>query len=599
MSHKLIAYGVSDFEDINAKNDLYVDKTMYISEIEKVPFIFLLRPRRFGKSLFLSMLKYYYDMNKKDDFDRLFHDTWIQENPTDKRATYMVLSFSFAGLDSQKGKILASFNERCNYEILNFLNRYKKELTQQLIDIVNSKNEPYQKIIALSKELKELNYELFIFIDEYDNFANVILSESRIEEYVNLTHSDGYLRTFFAALKEATAGALTRLFITGVSPITMDDVTSGMNIGKNISDYPVINEAFGLTKNEIEKVLDFYIAEGSFYPKDKELTLQLMKEYYNNYKFAKNAKEYMYNTCAVLNFLTDYFAFDGIPDELIDTNLKIDYKKLKSFVVLDRKLNGNFSVLQKVLTEGFIAANIVKSFPYEDLHKTNNFISLLFHFGMLTHTGKTKKGDACLVIPNETIKEMMYGYFRSSLQEAGNYDIRTEELKGYIGDMAYDGEFKPFFEFLAYQVEKQTKIRDYIAGEKVIQGFYLAYLNMKDCYSSCSEEELNKGYADLIMKPFWMKYQDIGYGYLCEFKYIKRIKNYDIEQNEKVEELNILVAEQIYNSQKQLAKYANDKNIDEMMHSGEYGNVKIKKIIVVFHAWEMIYLEEFSSICKT
>ena len=591
-----IPYGKADFEAINAQGRYYIDKTMFIPEIEKNDYIFLIRPRRFGKSLFLSMLHSYYDINKSDRFDEFFRDTWIQKNPTEEKNIYMVLTFNFSVIDSGQGKLLDSFKSYCNLRIDKFLETYQRFFTESIIKNIKEEEEPYKKLIRLSTELAGLEQKIFIMIDEYDNFANTILSEYRVEEYQNLTHSDGYLRNFFSVLKDATddsGASLARMFITGVSPITMDDVTSGMNIGKNISHYPKMNEAFGFTQQDVEDTLDYFIDEGSFNPDDKELSLRIMKDYYDSFRFCEEANKSMYNSCSILHFMTEYFAFGKIPKKIIDDNLKIDYKKLNSLVVLNKKLNGNFSVLEEVLEKGEISSAISNSFPYKELTKKKNFISLLFHFGLLTYTGKTKKGEPCLKIPNETIKTMMYGYLRSSLEEVGDYEVDIEKLRSYIGDMAYDGDFKPFFEFLAYHLEEQTCIRDYMAGEKVIQGFYLAYLNIADYYISCSEEELNKGYADILMKPFWMKYHDIEYGYVCEFKYIKRISDYNIEKDDKVELLNAKVAEKIYDSETQLAKYADDKNLDKIMNASTFGEIKIKRIVIVFHGWELVYLEEY------
>ncbi len=592
---KRIPYGQGDFEAVNAKGKYYVDKTMFIPEFEKTNYVFLIRPRRFGKSLFLSMLHSYYDLTKADRFEEFYRDTWILKNPTEERAIYMVLTFNFSVIDSRRDKLEDSFNEYCNEQIDEFLDTYKEYLNEKIITNVKNKQYAYQKITALGRLLRGQDKKIYVMIDEYDNFANKILSEERITDYHELTHSSGIFRDFFAVLKDATddsGSPVARLFITGVSPVTMDDVTSGFNIGNNISLMPQINEAFGFTQKDVEEIIDYYTSVGEF-PIDKELALDVMEKWYDHYRFSEKVENTMYNTCSILYFMNKVAGYKDLPKNLIDDNLKMDYRKLKSLIIMDKKLNGNFSILNEILKNGGISSNVNLSFPYEELKDKENFVSLLYYLGLLTFDG-IKEGFTYLSIPNESIKSMMYGYIRSSLKSVGDFSVDIFALSTSLQGMAYRGEFKPVFQFLADEISKQTKVRDYIQGEKVIQGFFLAYLNILDFYQSCSEEELNKGYADIVFKPFWQKYQDIKYCYLCEFKYISRIPKFDKLSKKKQKEIlepkiNKVVAE----SKTQLAKYANDDSANKTMHTGSYGNVILKKIIVVFHAWDLVYLEEY------
>ncbi len=591
---KRIPYGLADFEKVNCQDEYYVDKTMFIPEIEKTPFVFLIRPRRFGKSLFLSMLHSYYDLTKADRFEEFYRDTWILKNPTEERATYMILTFNFSVIDSRQDKLEDSFNNYCNGQIDEFLDTYKKYLNKKIITNVKKEKYAYQKITALGRLLRGRDEKIYVMIDEYDNFANKILSEERITDYHELTHSSGIFRDFFAVLKDATddsGSPLARLFITGVSPVTMDDVTSGFNIGNNISLMPNINEAFGFTEKDVSDIIDYYTSVGEF-PIDKEFAMEVMKQWYDNYRFSENVKNAMYNSCSILYFMNKVAGYKALPSYLIDDNLKMDYKKLKSLIIMDKKLNGNFSVLNKIINDGGISSNVNISFPYEELKDKENFISLLYYFGLLTFDGE-RESCSYLSIPNESIKSMMFGYIRDSLKNAGEFSVDIYELSSCIRGMAHRGEFKPVFQFLADEITKQTSVRDYIEGEKVIQGFFLAYLNVLDFYQSCSEEELNKGYADLVFKPFWQKYQDIKYGYLCEFKYISRIPKFDkLSKKKQKEILDSKVNKLIAESKSQLAKYANNNDLDKMLHSGKYGNIIVKKIIVIFHAWDLVYLEE-------
>ncbi len=592
---KRIPYGNADFEKINAQGKYYIDKTMFIPEFEKTDYIFLIRPRRFGKSLFLSMLHSYYDLTKADRFEEFYRDTWILENPTDEKHSYMILTFNFSVIDSRKDKLEDSFNEYCNEQINEFLDTYEEYLNEKIITNVKSKKYAYQKITALGRLLRGQDKKMYVMIDEYDNFANKILSEERINDYHDLTHSSGIFRDFFAVLKDATddsGSPLARLFITGVSPVTMDDVTSGFNIGNNISLDANINEAFGFTQKDVEEIIDYYTSVGKF-DVEKSLALNVMKYWYDNYLFSRKSKNKMYNTCSILYFVNKVSVNLGLPDNLIDDNLKMDYRKLKSLIVMDKKLNGNFSILNQIIKEGGISSNINLSFPYEELIQEENFISLLYYFGLLTFNG-TKDGVPFLSIPNESMNSLVYGYIRSSIKSVGDLSVNVYKLSECVRNMAYQGEFKAVFQFIANELKKQTKIRDYIAGEKIIQGFFLAYLNIADFYQSCSEEEMNKGYADIVFKPFWQKYSDMKYAYLCEFKYFARIAGFNkLSKVNKEKIVNEKCKPFIVESEKQLAEYADDDFAKKTMHTSPHGNIILKKMIVIFHGWELVYLEEY------
>ncbi|OQY12881.1 MAG: hypothetical protein B6I31_02335 [Desulfobacteraceae bacterium 4572_19] len=318
----------------------------------------------------------------------------------------------------------------------------------------------------------------------------------------------------------------------------------------------MFNEILGFTKEDVNNIIDYYTKVGVF-RQDKEKTLKIMNRWFNNYRFSQRAKS---------------------------TNMQMDYGKLRHLITVDGQLNGNFTKFSEILEKGGISSDIKTSFPYEKLADRENFISLLYFFGLLTFTGKNKKGLPFLTIPNETMKKQTYEYIRSSFEDVGAFRVNVFELKNLFQDMAYNGEFKPVFNFIAKEIKKQTKIRDYIHGEKVVQSFFIAYFNVIDFYISLSEEELNKGYADIVMKPFFEKYNDIKYAYLLELKYIPRMDDEKKLQN--------AIDKKVKKSKEQLDKYKNDEFSKKMMNLKPYGEVVLKKGIVVFHGWELIYIEE-------
>ena len=583
---KRIPYGISDFEAVNSKNEYYVDKTMFIPELEKTRFVFLIRPRRFGKSLFLSTLQSYYDIKKNERFEEFYKDTWILNNPTEDRAKYLVLYFNFSAVLKEKDKVQDDFNRYCNLEIDTFMDKYQEYIPKQIIDTVNCLETAHEKLHLLASKLREQDYKIYLFIDEYDNFTNTLLTDFGEVEYKRITRQAGYFKQFFTNLKLLTSGSgsgLARLFITGVSPVTMDDVTSGFNLGDNISISPAFNNLLGFTETDVNAILDYYISVGELQV-DKEEALETMKKWYNNYQFSNKAHESVYNTDAVLYFLKEAIRSKEIPSNLIDDNLRMDYGKLQYLILKDKELNGNFQKLSDIIKHNGIESNIKTSFPFDKITHKENFISLLYFFGLLTYSDKTTSNLPFLCIPNETIRQMIFEYIRNSFEEAYDFSLDIYELLLLIRDMAFKGTFKPAFEFIESEIKKQTSLRDFIDGESIVKTFYLSYLNIYDFYISASEEEMNKGYADLIMKPFYIKYKDIKFAYLIELKYIKR--------NVKDKEFDDLLQQKIQEAKLQLDQYAEDEYERQMLGLPPYGMVTLKKVIIVFHGWELAYCEE-------
>jgi len=578
MQIQKIPYGEADFGKIIKSNMLYIDKTKYIYELEKLSnYIFIIRPRRFGKSLWINLLQYYYDINRKEQFNELFKDTFIGKHPTNKKNTYLTIAFNFAMVDPSIERVQDSFQRYIDNIIDDFLKRYEKHFDNQITAEIQSFTFIDQKIQKLFLYCSRHRLKVYMFIDEYDNFANTILTTSGKNEYIKLTHGEGSFRYFFNLLKGLTSmpdSGLDKLFITGVSPVTMDDVTSGFNIGNNVSLNPNLNEFIGFTEIEVFNLLEYYNQAGKL-PLAPDDCMNVMKIWYNNYCFAANAQNVLFNSDMVLYFVLQAMQENALPLRLIDQNVKIDYKKLRYLVTIDRQLNGNFDRLKSITFDQEIISDIEDSFPVNELTKQKNFISLLYYFGLLTIKGMNR-GKYLLKIPNLTIQHLMYDYIRSGFEDVNIFKIDIWELSDLITKMAYDGEWKAFFQFLSEQIEKQRAIRDYLNGEKVIQGFLLAYLNVADYYITQSETEMNKGYSDIYMVPFLSKFPDLEYSYLIELKYISRS-----EYSE-----NIL-QEKIKKAQDQLDKYAESDRVRNSI-----GNTQLKRIVLVYKGWELDYCEE-------
>lgn len=498
---KRIPYGISDYERMRRENAYYVDKTHYIPMIEAAPFyLFCIRPRRFGKSLWLSVLQHYYDVNQADNFEFLFGDTYIGRNPTPDRNSYLILFLNFSMVNPTIDKIESSFDENGSDEVSSFLRRYKRFFTTDEIQDIESAHNVEGKLRRIFYYAKEKQLKIYFIIDEYDNFTNTILATHGEQAYNDLTHGSGFFRYFFNLLKGATGGqisGLARLFITGVSPVTMDDVTSGFNIGTNISMDSRFSEMIGFTEDEVLTLLEDYQAV-DWLQLPIPSTLSLMREWYNDYRFGEEATTSMFNSDMVLYFLNAAEGRTSLPLQLIDQNIRIDYNKLKHLMAVDKRLNGNFSQLRKIAEDGGTTSHINPSFPLSQLTDRENFISLLYYFGLLSMDG-TANGRPLLKIPNRTVKDLMYGYIRSGFAETDVFKLDVWKLVKLMDDMAYRGEWKPFFEYLSSEIQEQASVRDHLNGEKVIQGFLIAYLNVTHNFLTWSEREMDGGFVDLYL----------------------------------------------------------------------------------------------------
>jgi hypothetical protein len=572
---KKIPYGISDFELIQRHNYYYVDKTHFIPLVEAAGrYLFLIRPRRFGKSLWLSVIESYYDTAKKDRFLETFKGTWIGENPTEDQGVYLILRFNFSAVNPEPEKLESSFESYCQGVFEEFLSKYEDTFTPEILSKLNSLPTITDRLNRLFAYGFSHDLRLCILIDEYDNFTNTILSVHGQKAYHDLTHGAGFLRHFFNVLKAGTTGSgssLARLFITGVSPVTMDDVTSGFNIGRNISLEPKFDEMLGFTAKEVKTLLDHYRKEGLF-SLDADESLAIMSKWYNNYRFAEDTQRDVYNPDMVLYFTDKVIGTGKLPKELIDQNVRMDYGKLRHLILVDKRFNGNFSRLKEIMEKGRITSSVTSSFPLEAIIQPENFISLLLYFGLLSFA-PTSGTRTVLQIPNLTVQKLMYGYLRDAYADVDIFRVDLWRLANMLGDMAYDGVWEPVFDFLAGEVKNQTSVRDYLAGEKVIQGFLLAYLNVTDYFLPRTEMEMSKGFADIFLEPFWARFPDMGYGYVIELKYIKRGGLTEDILEKKIAE-----------AREQLDKYAQDDHVVRAMGKG-----KLKKIVLVYHGWEMVY----------
>ena len=572
-----IPYGQGDFRRIRLRRWLYVDKTRFLRRLEQEHYAFLIRPRRFGKTVWVSLLENYYDRFWAGDFDATFAGTDIGQDPTEERSRYVTLRFNFSAVDDKLATLEREFEAYCLIELEGTLERHPDLFPAAALQRILAPPSITTKLSMLFRYVGDHGIPLYVLIDEYDNFANTVLAHHGAEAYHSFTHGGGFYRNFFATLKSGTdrsGGGIDRLFITGVSPVTMDDVTSGFNIGKNISLHPDFNEMVGFTEAEVRRLVDTYRGHGVF-AQDVDAALGIMGEWYNGYRFAEEAETDLYNTDMVLYYLDQSIPNRRVPKYLIDTNVRIDYGKLRHLLVVGRQLNGNFDLLRAVIGEEQVHTDIQPGFPLGRLAERENFLSLLHYFGLLSIRDAQGMLPR-LAIPNQTVKRLMYGYLRDGYRDVGVFAVDLYRFEQLMLRMATDGEWRPVLEFLSEAIAAQTGIRDYIAGEKVVQGFLAAYLSVADYYVFRSEAELGMGHADIALEPLVARYPQLERGWLIELKYLSRSESAGTKRVETA------AAE----ATAQLRRYLADERL-----ARQFPGVRFTGLAVVFHGWEMVFCD--------
>ena len=469
---KQIPYGVSDFRSVIEQNLYYVDKSMYIEELERQPrTLIFIRPRRFGKSLFINMMRLYYDKAAAGDFERLFGGLYIGQHPTPLRNHYQVLSLDFSQIGGSISTLEEHFGEYCALSLDDFMRRYRDDYPDDVVKAVFDIKTYSGKLKLIVDNAKSLQIPLYLIIDEYDNFTNVVLNEQGEEVYHAITHADGFYRDLFKKFK----GNFERIFLTGVSPVTLDDLTSGFNIGWNASTQPELDKMLGFSTADVRDMFLYYKSVGMLPANcDIEDMIEDMRPWYDNYCFAKQCLgdgNTVFNCDMVLYYLRHYVNSGHAPEEMLDNNTRTDYSKLKKLIQLD-KLDGNRKgVLMKVIEEGQIVADLRTSFSAMDMTDPEVFPSLLFYYGMLTITG-TYGSQLILGIPNNNVRKQYYSYLIENYENA--CDVRQSKLKTYFTKMAFDGNWREALQYMADCYRNQSSVRDSIEGERNIQGFFLA-----------------------------------------------------------------------------------------------------------------------------
>ena len=577
VKRKRIPYGMMNFIDVREDDCYYVDKTHYIPLIENAnKYFFYIRPRRFGKSLTISMLHHYYNILEADKFEKWYGDLYIGKHPTPERNSYLIIYLNFAVVNAELNSYRQSLDAHCNTEFNFFCDVYAQYLPEGIKEEMNKKKGAIEQLDYLYKECIKTNQQIYLFIDEYDHFTNKILSEpSCLEDYKSETYGTSYLRSFFDTVKAGTDSTIKRCFVTGVSPVTMDDLTSGFNIGTNYSLSPEFNEMTGFNEEEVRAMLDYYATTCQFHHSTDEL-IEAMKPWYDNYCFAEQSygSTTMYNSNMVLYFVDNYIRNGGyMPRNMVEENIRVDYNKLRMLIRKDKEFAHDASTIQTLVQQGYITGELKTGFPAETIAEPDNFISLLFYFGMLTISG-TKRGKTLLTIPNQVVREQLYSYLLDTYNEA---DLRFDNWeKGKLASaMTYRGDWKAYFDYIAECLHRYSSQRDKQKGEAYVHGFTLAMTAQNRFYRPISEQENQEGYADIFMFPLLDIYKDMLHSYIIELKYAK-----GKDSDEKVEQLR-------QEAITQANRYAASETVQKAI-----GTTTLHKIIVVYQGMKMVVCEE-------
>ena len=553
-------YGISNFEELITENYYYVDKTKYIEKLENLPEkrIMFLRPRKFGKTLFTSVIENYYDKNKADKFNKLYGNTYIGKNPTELKNSYCTLRFNFSGIDtSSEETTIRGFKNSTIESIKLFIGKYNIDFYindgQDAEEILNS--------LLTAFSLQKINEKIYVIIDEYDHFANELLGFN-LEQFRGLVSKNGKVRKWYEVLKKGTETVVDRIFITGVAPITLDSLTSGFNIGTDITQDIDFNEMMGFTEKELVEILN----NQEITKEEQEKILPIMKENYDGYKFSLGAENQIYNSNMCLYFLSKYIRLGQIPNDLIDMNIASDYSKIGKMLDLCKGEN-KLEILQKTVQGKPIINRIVEKFNPAIEFTETDMISMLYYLGYLTIAGDLA-GVPELVIPNKVMKEIYASYFMQLMSQEAEFRIDNSTSVQILKEIALDGKIDKIIEVLKIYL-KNLSNRDLIKfDEKYIKLiFYCIAMNINS-YFTKSEMEVNRNYPDILLVP-----RDRTKGYkaiMVEFKYLKKGEKSKLEEKQK-------------EAREQIERYSEFEEIKEIEGLRKY-------TIVV--ATDEIYVEE-------
>lgn len=515
-TYRALPYGISDFRRIRRENYYLVDKSSFITKLEETAsFLFLIRPRRFGKSLFLSMLRYYYDIAEKDNFQELFKGLWIAEHPTWNQGRFQVMHIDFSQIGGTIDELTENFDGYMRMKFTNFARKYAAYYPKDYLDELNKYSSASDIMNYVHDAAKDQGCSLYLIVDEYDNFTNTVLNEKGENIYHAMTHASGFYRDVFKKFK----GNYDRILMMGVSPVTLDDLTSGYNIATSITMDSRFNRMLGFSETEVREMIRYY-QEAGVLQADEEQLITEMKPWYDGYCFSDEViytDPKMFNCDMVTYYLNSFIQNGRAPKEMIDRNTSMDYAKLNNLIKLDQLDGDRKGVLLEIAEKGSITGKVANSFPAAQLTDPEMFKSLLFYYGMLTFTDDYGIEQE-LGIPNNNVRKQYYEFLLREYQNLHPIDLSG--LIRYYREAALNGNWHPMMDYILQAYHDTTSVRSLIEGERNLQGFMNAYLNLNTYYLTAPEVELNHGYCDFFLMPDLIRWPMVKHSYILELKYL-------------------------------------------------------------------------------
>ena len=573
-----IPYGVKDFKRIRLEDRYYVDKTAFIRKLEaRADFLFFVRPRRFGKSLLCETLRCYYDVAEKGNFDRLFGGLDIGRDPTPNASRYFVLSFDFSFVGRCEGKTWSEkFARYLDLSLESFIRAHADVLAKDpdgrgMLEKVGA-DAKYDAIVSAARRL---GLGVYVIVDEYDNFTNEIVSTAGKVPYKEITHGTGFYRGWFKKFK----GTCDRIFMTGVSPVTMDDLTSGFNIATNITQEEGFNAMVGFTAAETRRLFEDFQGAGKF-SDAAEGHLRTVKAWYDSYCFSRPCagRETLYNCDMALYYLGKLVASGRPPENLIDANIRSDWNKLRAILAAQRHAEtyeGVLPLMEQLVRGEEVSFPLADCFPFDDICDEKYFKSLYYYYGIVTMS-RVWRGNLQFRIPNECVRRQIFDYMREEYAKRPNA-VDTSEFTAKFDAFAWDGEWRDFLTYLAEKYRDNGSPRDGLHGEARINGYLRAYLTMKSAFTVKPELSHPCGYSDYALFPD----RTLPEGCVPEQSYLIEMKH------SKAGASDAEVAAKHAEALAQLKAYAADPNLPALA-----GGTPVHFICYEFRGRDLVRLEE-------
>ena len=532
-----------------------------------------------------------YDRNWASEFEQVFGGLDIGREPTENRHSFVVLRFDFSAVHDAPETSEREFEYYCGDVIRRSMERHPSLFPQQEVQRISSAPSASLKLIALFDYASRHDIRLFVLVDEYDSFATAMLARHGVHGHPRLAIGNGFYHSFFAALKSGAgrSGGLERVFITGATPLALEDAVSGFNIATHISFAPEFNALLGFTEAEVRDLVQAYRRAGAL-SLDEDAALDVMRQWYGGYRFAAGAEEEVYNTHMVLHFLNAAMPNKPMPDDLIDEDVRKDYGQLRRLLTEGRngaaramqvdapsphedagatwRPRGNFELLRLLVDESQMDAEIQASFTLERLERGENFLSLLYNFGLLSiQEGGVERTR--LRISNLTACRQFYDLLRDVCSDI-DVPYLNFPLARLLHGMAHDGDWCPVFDFLSRVIAEQIKKHGRLKDDGLLLSFLGAHLGLSGHF------RVHEVFVDILLEP--RVAPDHCHGYLIEIKHIN---------DEKTGEDNVQAA--VEKVERRLRHYLADERLSQL-----YPTVAFTGLAVVFCKSAMVHWQEIA-----